>query len=98
MTVATAAPEIPQPKVKIKSGSKTMFATAPTIMPIMDSLVEPSARISWTKGKVSDNKNAAYQKDGSILLRKLKAEFARSEDTGNLVTECEPDDCHQYTE
>ena len=46
MTVATAAPIIPRRKVKIKTGSKIMLATAPARVENMANFGLPSARIT----------------------------------------------------
>ena len=44
--VAAAAPDTPQPKTKMKSGSKKMFSTAPETRPIMAYWALPCSR-SW---------------------------------------------------
>ena len=42
--VAIAAPAVPNPRVKMKTGSRTIFRSPPVVMPTMPSMAFPSAR------------------------------------------------------
>ena len=46
MVVAIAAPVAPIPKTEMKTGSSTILAMVPIILPIMASRLAPSTRIT----------------------------------------------------